>query len=135
MRVAGHDGVRIAVRESEQRFLQRDQRAYLLQQGLPREQPQIERYLVVAAARGVEPRRRLADALLELALDERVDVFPRGVQVYATGRELLGYRSQAGEDLAAVVAGDDPAADQHPAVGGAPGDVVRPEPVVEADGG
>ena len=47
---------------------------------IPQRQPQVERDLVVAAARGVQALARAADPLCELRLDEHVDVLRAGVE-------------------------------------------------------
>ena len=50
---------------------------------------EIRRHLVVAAARGVQPPARLADALGEAGLDVHVDVLERRIEREAPGLDLV----------------------------------------------
>ena len=80
MGVAGHDRVEVLRRPIAQLQNEREQQGFDLLCLLPQRQPQVERDLVVAAARGVQALARAADPLRELRLDKHVDVLRAGVE-------------------------------------------------------
>ena len=83
----------------------------------------------------MQPAGRLADQLLEPALDVHVHVLERARERERAGLDLGQHPVEAGADLAGVVLGDDALSGQHGRVrlGGA--HVVGRQSLVEADGG
>src|SRR5262249_43669143 len=79
VRVAGNDGVRILAREIEKRAQHSVQAAENCVDLFPQPESDVERNLLVAAAPGMNLVGEAADAVLEAADDERVDVFVGGV--------------------------------------------------------
>ena len=75
MRVAGHDGVRIFSGHARESSHQVDQQFQIDVDLLAQPQPHVERYLLVAAAAGVNFVGQSADFALQFADDESVDVF------------------------------------------------------------
>ena len=60
---------------------------------------QIERDLVVAAARGVQLRAGVADAPRQLGLDVHVDVFELGLELELSRLDFRADLAQPGDDL------------------------------------
>src|SRR5262249_23748488 len=78
--IAGHDALALALRRLEQRADQLDEAADSLDEGIARKEARIGGDLVVAAARGVQSQRWLADALVQLRLDQRMDVLVGSIE-------------------------------------------------------
>ena len=77
MRIAGNHRIRIAARAGQQRFHQRRQQPRGAVDLIAQPQPHIERHLLIAAAAGMNFVRKRADALLQLADDQCMNVFVR----------------------------------------------------------
>ena len=75
MGVARHGGVRIRRRALDQPAPQTANRRQRIADGVLDEHADVQRHLVVARARGVQPQRRLANHLEKPPLDVHVDVF------------------------------------------------------------
>jgi hypothetical protein len=133
VREAGHDGVGVRVRLGDERALERldllDGEAELL----ARPEPHVERDLVVARARGVEPAGGRADLLMQARLDVHVHVLERRVEREVPrapfGEDLV----EALEDGGGVGAGDDARLSQHGGVRLRAHDIVFDEPHVGVD--
>ena len=135
MREARHDGAAVRFRLARQRELQRRQRGVGAVDPRAHVEPEIGRHLVVARARRVQPRGRLADQLLEAALDVHVHVFQRAREGELALLDLGEHAVEARRDLARVVLGDDALLGQHGRVRLGGGDIVGGQRLVEADGG
>jgi hypothetical protein len=90
--------------------------------------------LVVARARGVQPPRDGPRQFAQAPLDRHVDVFVALEGEQALG-ELVFDGLQRGEDRVAVPLGDDPTRGEHPHVRPRLGDILRPQPLIEAERG
>ena len=109
-----------------------DERALELAHALDRRahvQAQIGRHLVVAAAPGVEPPRRVAAARDELRLDRRVHVFP--LELHGARREIGFERVARGEQLLERVGVQHAAFAQRLRVGAREHQLLGPEALVE----
>ena len=92
----------------------------------------VVRDLVVAAAAGVELAADVADPLDQRPLDVHVDVFQLLAELEAAGGDFVADLLQAGDDLVALVVGQDADLGEHVGVGDRAADVVGVEPAVEA---
>ena len=132
---ARHDRVEVGLGLARERELQGGKGRIGAVDPVAHVELEVGRHLVVARAGGVQPPRRLADQLLQPALDVHVHVFQRARELQAAGRDLLQHPVEAGGDLLGVVLGDDALGRQHRRMrlGGA--DVLGRQSLVEADGG
>ena len=135
MREARHDRVAMRLGLARERQLEGGQRRVRAVDPVAHPELEVGRHLVVARARGVQPPRRLADQLLEPALDVHVHVFQRARELQAAGRDLLQHAVEAGADLPGVVLGDDALGRQHRRMRLRGADVLRRQSLVEADRG
>ena len=135
MGVAGHHVRRMGGGLLEQRVAEG---GHLLVEGarrVPQEQAQVHRHLVVAAAAGVQPLARLADALCQLGLHKGVDVLGGGVDGKGPALQVRQDALKALLDGRAVRLGNDALPGEHGRVGHAAGDVLGGHAPVEPDGG
>ena len=101
-----------------------------------RVQPQIGRDLIVAAARGVQAAAGVADLVDQPRLDVHVHVLERVVPRQLAARELAPRRgADPSRDRRRVGGGDDALRGEHLGVRDRAGDVVREQPMIEADRG
>ena len=103
--------------------------------GIPHPQPEVGRDLVVARARGVQPAGRCADQLAQAMLDGHVDVFELGALWNAVALIFGGDLVEAFEDRSGVGLADDALVAQHRGMRLGRGDILAPQPLVEADRG
>ena len=94
---------------------------------------QVGRHLVVAAAAGVEPPRRLADLLGEPGLDIHVHVLERRVEREASVFDLLFDVLEPLEQRGLVLGPDQLAGPEHPRVSAGEAQVVARQRPVEMD--
>src|SRR5688572_9596455 len=99
----GHQQIRIGRREIQQRTLDGCELLHCGEQCFPGEHAQVQGYLVIPTAGGVEPSGGLADQLDEATLDARVNVLPGRGEIKLTSRELVSYSAQAAQDCRRVV--------------------------------
>ena len=135
MGVAGKPGLDVRRRRFDQRRGEREHAAGEIAQRLAHVEPQRDRGLVVAAARGVDAQRGIADALAQPALDPGVDVL---VGALDFERAALGFGEQARqpfENRLGVVAREHRALEQHARVSEARGQVMTQEPAIERERG
>jgi hypothetical protein len=85
--------------------------------------------------RAVQPPGRLADQLLEAALDIHVHVFQRARELEAAALDLGQHLVQAGINLLGVVLGDDALRGEHGGMRLRSADILRGQSLVEADRG
>ena len=135
VREARHDEIVARLGLARERQLQAGERGIGLVDPVAHVEPEVGRHLVVARAGGVQAAGRLADQLLEAALDVHVHVLERAREHELAGLDLLQHPVEAGPDLAGVVPGDDALGREHGRVrlGGA--DILGRQRLVEADGG
>ncbi len=76
-------------------------------------EPEIDRHLVVARARRMQPARRLADDLLEARLDVHMDVFERAREFERPALDFARDLIQTPGDRRYVVLGQDARRAQH----------------------
>ena len=132
---ARHDGRGILLGAIDQRRLQVAQHRLQPVDRVAHPQPDIERDLVVARARGVQPAAGRADQLGEPRLDVEMDVLELGRELEAAGLDLLAHLLQPALDGTPVLRRQDSPGDQHVGMGQRARDVLRVEPAVETDGG
>ena len=95
----------------------------------------VQRHLIVAAARGVQALAVVADALGQLALDKGVDVLGFHVDLQRAGFDVGKNAAQALNDVGAALLADDAAPAEHGRVGDAALDVLAVHAAVKGDGG
>ena len=133
VRVAGEQRGRVRARLPAERQPRAIDRRHDLDRRAPRVEAQVGRHLIVAAARGVQPPRRLADDLDEAALHVHVDVFQRRIERALAGGDLLGHLVEPVDDGLGVGRRDQLRRGQHPRVGLAAAHVVAQEPAIEVN--
>ena len=101
---------------------------------LPHPEPKVERHLVVARARRMQPPRRLADQLTQPGLHVHVDVLELLPVGEGPGLDLGLDGVQAPEDRRLVIGGDDADLGQHLGMRPRAGQVLAGQPPVEAYG-
>src|SRR5260370_1158439 len=94
-------------------------------------QPDVERDLVVARTRGMQPAAGRADQRGETRLDVEMDVLELGRELEVAGLDLRAHLEQAAPDCTPVLRRQDSPGDQHVAMGERARDVLRVEPAVE----
>ena len=134
VREARHDRGRILLGAIDQGGLQVGQHEFQPIDGVAHPQADVERHLVVARAGGVQAAASRADQLGEAGLDVEMDVLELGRELEAPALDLLLDLDQAAPDRRAVLAGEDALGHQHLGVRQRARDVLRIEPLVEADG-
>ena len=135
VRVAGHGPVEVARGEVEHHVHQVEQSAPVTVSVCAHEQRDIGGHLVVARACRVELAAHRPGDLGKAPLDRHVDVLVVGMDLEAVVLDLLQHLRQASLDGLQIVGRDDLLARQHARVRERLLDVVRREPVVEADRG
>ena len=96
-------------------------------------EPRVRRYLIVAAAPGVQLARYGPDVLAQPALDRGMNVFVAGDVLERTGLKLGPNRLQPGDDLLRLRFGQHPRPDQRPRIGLAASDVGRVQALIKAN--
>ncbi len=130
-----HHGCRMRLGLGQKRPHQGGQLLVRPVMGVADPETDIDRDLVVAAARRVKPGRRLPDDLPQSAFDIHVNVFERRRKGERPALDLAENPLKAGVDRGPVVLRDDALLRQHGAVGERALDVLGGEALVEADGG
>ena len=102
---------------------------------VPQGQADIQRHLIVAAAAGVQPLARIADAGGEGLLHKGVHILGIGVDLQPAGCQIVGDGSQTVEDVLTILFGDDALLCQHGGVHAAAAHILRDHALVEPDGG
>ena len=135
MREARHRQVEMRLGLARQGELQGGERRVRAVDPVAHIELEVGRHLVVARAGRMQPPGRLADQLLEPALDVHVHVLERAREHEPPGLDLLEHLVEAGVYLLEVLLGDDALGRQHGGMrlGGA--DVLRRQSLVEVDGG
>ena len=101
--------------------------------GVAHPQAEIGRHLVVAAARGMQPARRLADQLGQPRLDIHVNVLMRFAEGEASVADLGLDRVQPAQNGLGVLGPQNPGRRQHATMGARPRQILRPQALVHAD--
>ncbi len=96
--------------------------------------PQVERNLIVAAARGVQLFAHVAEPFGQDLLDEHVDILARGVEGQCSGVQIVQNALQAVNQRVGVGATENAAGAEHGGVRHAAGDVLPVHPAVVGDG-
>ena len=131
----GHDGAGMAFRGVDQGGLEFLDLGVESIERVAHPELEVGHHLVVARARGVELATGLADQIGQARLDVHVDVLERRLKGESAALDLPEDLIQALEDGIAVLAGDDPLARQHGAMGLRRRDIGGVKPAIEADGG
>jgi len=97
-------------------------------------QPDIQRHLVVAAAAGVQPLTRIADAGGQRLLDESMHILGVGVDLQCAAVQILQNRVQTFVNIVHILLGDDTLSAQHGRVDKAALNILLDHPRVKADG-
>ena len=97
-------------------------------------QPDIQRHLVVAAAAGVQPLARIADAGGQRLLDEGMHILGVGGDLQCAAVQILQNRVQTFVDIVHILLGDDTLSAQHGRVDEAALNILLDHPRVKADG-
>ena len=133
--VAGQDGggvrLRLAAQDAHQLEKLRPQGGG----GAPQIEADVQRHLVVAAAPGVEPFARVADAGGQLPFNKGMDVLRILVDGQRAGSEIGGDARQPVLDRLPVLGGKDPLFGQHGGVRHAARDVLLRHAGIKRDGG
>ena len=132
---ARHDAGAVLLGAAEQRRLQVAQQPVGRVDRIAYPQAQIGRDLVVARARGVQLAARLADQLGQPRLDVQVDVLECCAERKAFRLDLGPDLLEAGQDRVALGVIEQAHGGQHAGMRRRARDVVRVEPLVEADRG
>ena len=133
MRVARHDRVGIALRRLDERTLQVGDAAEHGERLAAHIEVRVERDLVVAAARRVQPAARLADRVGQSLLDVHMDVFERDGKVEVTVLDFLQDITKPGDDGIFIRFRDDAALGEHLRVRDAARDILAVHALVEGD--
>ena len=132
--VARHHRLRVAAGQPQQRPLHPPQPGDGAVDGLFGIESEVEGYLVVARAGGMQPSGGLADELIQPPLDVHMQVFQGGVPgKFAVGDFRLDAPQPVG-DAGGVLRADDALAGQHPGVGQRPGNILPEKPPVIVNG-
>ena len=126
---------RILIGAVDQRGLQVAQHQLELVDRVAHPQAHIERDLVVARARGVQPPAGRPDDVGQPLLDVEVDVLELGRELELAALDLGLDLGQPALDGAAVLGRQDALGHQHVTVRDGARDILRVEPPVETDGG
>ena len=134
MRIARHDG-RFVFRRAIYKRL--DQRFHLPGNGvalLAQIHPQVERNLIVPAARGVQLFAHVTEPFGQNLLDEHVDVLACGIELQLAGAEIVQNGLQPVDQGIGVRLWQNTGRAEHGGVRHAAGDVLPVHPAVKADG-
>ena len=132
---ARHDGRGIFLGPVDQGCLQVLQHGLDAVDGVAHPEAHVERHLVVARARRVQPPAGRADQVGQALLDVEMDVFQLGRKDEFAALDLGLDLGQPGLDRLAVPGSQDLLRHQHLGMGDRPRDVLGIEPAVETDGG
>ena len=133
MRVSGHDRVDLLRRAREERLPEVAERGVEGVERVEREQPKVERDLVVTAPRRVQLPRGRAEPRREHLLDRGVHVLRvRGPRERARA-QLLRDRLQSRDERACILVRQDLLAAEHARVRDAPAHVVQRDALVELE--
>ncbi|MNN39819.1 hypothetical protein D3C81_1538710 [compost metagenome] len=131
---AGHQVARVLLGPVQQDALQRLQLFDGAVAGVAHPQAEVRRHLIIAAARRVQTPRRLADQLRQAGLDVHVDVFIGVAEGEGPVPDLGLDDVQSAQDGVRVALLDNALLGQHAAMRPRPGQVLRPQAFVDADG-
>ena len=134
MRVAGHNKIDMLFGEIDERRLQFLELRRRLAGLFFDVKPEVERNLVVAAARRVQLRAGVADFFDERALDIHMRVLKRFVPLKFPELDFLFDFTQSGFDLFLFRGGDDPRPSQGGGVSDGAGNVMPIKPMIEGNG-
>ncbi len=113
---ARQNGVGVLFGLGVKRPLQFLKPAFCALDGAAHPQAEVGHHLVVARARGVQPSGGGADQFGQPRLDVEMDVLQLALEDEFARRDLLFDRVQTGQDLLAVILGDDAFGGQHAAM-------------------
>ena len=133
--IARHDGALVPARLGAQDLLQVQQLPNNGPDLLPHVQPEIQGYLVVPGAGGVEALPRFANALGQQGLDIHVDILVGRGELHLSRLDIRQDFRQALPDRVLIRLGDDPLGRQHLRMGKASLDILPVEPLVKVNGG
>jgi hypothetical protein len=131
MRVTRHDNIDMLLREMEQRALQRAKAGPDLSYLRLDVEPQIERGLIVAAARGVQFRARDADSFRQRRFDVHVHVLERLVPLKFSVFDLDLNFAQSFVDFLPLLRGEDSGMRERGSMGDGAGDIMSIKPPIE----
>ncbi len=134
VRVARHDHVQVNLGLLNDGRLQPDQRLTQGNHLVQQVETQVGGHLVVAGATRVEFSRHRPYQLGQPPLDCGVDVLVAGLDLQGAGVEFSMHLFQPGDELVALIGGEQPRPRQRAGVGDAAPHVGRVHPPVEADG-
>ena len=129
-----HDRGRILLGTVDERGLQVAQHELEPVDRIAYPQPHIERDLVVARTRGMQPSAGRSDQFGQPRFDIEMDVLEPGRELEPCALDLLANLQQPAPDGAAVLGRDDALRHQHIGMRQRARDVLRIEPAVETDG-
>ena len=132
--VAGHDEIIGFLRLGRDHAQQAVEARFQLFAFVQKIEPQVERHLVVAAARGVQPFAAVADPLRQLRFHKGVDILGGPVNCQLAALELQRDLPQRGDDFAAFRFVDDALSAEHRRVRNRAADILLRHPAVERDG-
>ena len=132
---ARHHGVGMILRPRHQRALEANKASLHLINGVAHPEAKVGRYLVIAAARRVQPTGHRADQLRQARLRHHMDVFQIKVHRNPARFIFSGDGVQPGADRVCIGLADDPLTRQHRHMRLGPGDILFPQALVERDGG
>ena len=133
VRIARHDHVGIALRRLDKRTLQIGNAAEHGERLAAHIEVRVERDLIVAATRRVQPAARLADRVGQTLLDVHVDVFERDRKVEVAALDVLQNVAQPRDDGIFIRFRDDAALGEHFRVRDAARDVFAVHTLVEGN--
>ena len=134
MGVARHDRGGIGLRLVKERFEQRLRIGLDLADRIHQVKPEVDRHLVVAAARGVQLLADIAHPLCELRLHEHVDIFRNGVDGESTACDIIQNGAKPGCDHIPLRVGQDARMRKHRHMRERPGDILPEHARIEGDG-
>ncbi len=130
---AGHHRLGLLLGAGDEDPLEGGERGIDLVDGIADPEPEVGGDLVVARAGGVEPAGGGSDQLGQPGLDMHVDVLERGILLDPDPGIFVLDPLQPLGDGGGVGLGDDALGLQHRDMGERGGDVLAPQPLVEAD--
>ncbi len=102
--------------------------------GVAHPEAEIQRHLIVAAARRVQTARGFADQFIQSSLHIHVDVLELVAEGECPVHDLGFDGVQAAQDGVSVSLLNDPLLGQHPAMGARSGQILTPQTLIHADG-
>ena len=134
MRIAGHDALFVLLGRVGQDLQQLSDQSADFVVFVPQGHPQVQGYLVVAAARRVKLFSRFSDPLGQNLLDKHVDVFAALVDPQLSCLQIFQDSGEAFCKGISFCFRDDPLRSQHGRMGDAAGDVLPGHSPVKPDG-